>query len=576
MKRITWMFSVSLILLFISAAFIPCVGGDDDDEGPPEHVTLDKIMLIGFMEYDGNVTFGSIALDIVRDQNEDFIILAKEHENSTMELIKVNDRGKTQWNRRYLLQYNETVYNLTFNNNETNNTTLYVNLTWYNQAERWTPYKFVSASDGGFLVLCKHIYETYNQPMFHDNGSMHFGNGTMLNDSDEMNVLVKIDHNGTIVWEASLEYYDELIDVVEMDNKEIVILATPTVWGIIPPRVNDTPPLVIVTFDEGGNYTLDKTLDDSNEFSAVKMIKTMNDKLVILGTEDNNHKIALLKIDSTGEKLWRKSYLEDVDFWTLAPQEIIETDEGDFLISGAEDATDGNSEKWFPWIIRLDTNGNQMWTESYGTFKMLDVEINSMVWTVPEELLCFGTTDSFDRYNNDLIVFKANANGSITWDVQFTGTGSSELAIKIFDEGNGTYFLFSGGDRMLLLKTNQDPTLDIDHDTFLDSYEYETFGNLDQTPDSDADGDGFSNQEEIDKGTDPADEFDYPGQEETIYIALVILAVVFVLILIVVIVFLLRVKPEKEEEEKPEEKPPEKKKEEVVKEESKPEDNKGV
>jgi len=540
-----WLVGITIILLFVSSAFIPCVGGQE--EGEEEHITLDWIRQVGYQEDDGNVTFDSIAQDIIMEDDGSFLITAMEPSNQTLELIKTNGKGKTIWNRRYELKYNETVYNLTFNNENTTGI-LYLNLTWYTQYERWTGKEVISTSDGNYTIIGTHYYETYNQPSFTKDGSMYFVNDTRLNESHRDNIIYKINVNGTIVWEMTLDQIDDFIGLAEMDNGDIEIL------GIDAPDVNNTnnssPTMLLLKLDKNGKEIFTKTLDMGSDVLGEKMLRTTDDKIVILGSDIDFSYIWLIKIDSSGKEIWKNKYPNPSGNPRayISPDDIIEDNNGGFFISALEDPyLDGDYWGTIAWVFRIDSGGNEVWRATFSDFSFSLTYFSSMVWTSAEELMCFGTVELKDT---EMILYKLDSNGTRVWNISFEGPGTDEYAIKIFDLGNGTYSLFSGGDSILLLKTNKDPTLNIDHDEWYDAFEYETFGNLDETPDSDADGDGFTNQEELDEGTDPTNEHDYPGQEETVNIILVIMGVVLFLALILVIFLLLRRGKETDENQK--------------------------
>jgi flagellar biosynthesis/type III secretory pathway M-ring protein FliF/YscJ len=101
---------------------------------------------------------------------------------------------------------------------------------------------------------------------------------------------------------------------------------------------------------------------------------------------------------------------------------------------------------------------------------------------------------------------------------------------------------------------------DTDSDELPDSWEMEHFDNLNQDPDEDFDGDGYSNLQEYNEDTDPGDREDYPGyvkprEEASNLIQILGILLLVVVIIIVLLVFLKRKRSNVEEIETSEEHP---------------------
>lgn len=75
-------------------------------------------------------------------------------------------------------------------------------------------------------------------------------------------------------------------------------------------------------------------------------------------------KLFMMKVDTSGQVLWCKGYDSD-NHWLMSPSQIIKASDGNYVIL----ASVANSASFFafkPLLIKTDTNGDTLWTRSYG------------------------------------------------------------------------------------------------------------------------------------------------------------------------------------------------------------------
>jgi hypothetical protein len=560
-KRIAWILSISVILLFVSGAFIPCVGGDDDDEeGPPEYVTLDWGRMIGFMEDDGNVTFDSKALDVGRDEDGNFLILARGRSNTTMELILTTKQGKSLWNDRFDYWYNKTELNSSN-----------INEIWHSRHERWTGHRIIDITNGEYLLQGWHSVTIFNKPIYNSiNDTYSFENGSRISSKTSNACFFIVNETGYILWEEAIpsKYY-EIFDIVKIENGNYLLMWTNESWEQdwwVDRDNHATNPLILseIKINRSIEEIWTSTIHEDYQCRGSTIFQDSNGDYIVGANRyiEGEPNFWLIKVDTEGEVKWSKIYIKE---GCSTVKDIIELSDG-YVVSSY--ASPSGFQK--VTVIKIDFEGKQQWRNDYSKQY---IGVKSLASDSGDDVLLFCNRITGDNW--DFTIIKINNTGGDVWSVTYEIKGYNVTAKEMFDNGDGTYYVISEGYNLFLLKTNEDPTKDTDHDGFYDPWEYETFGNLEQTPDSDADGDGFSNQREIDEGTDPTDEYDYPGQEEAVYIILGVMSGVLVLILIIVIYYLLRGKKEKEEEEteKKKDEPQEKKPEAEV---EKPEDDKSA
>lgn len=96
---------------------------------------------------------------------------------------------------------------------------------------------------------------------------------------------------------------------------------------------------------------------------------------------------------------------------------------------------------------------------------------------------------------------------------------------------------------------------DSDSDGMVDSWEIEFFSDLNETADGDFDGDGHTNLEELEGGTNATDPLDFPGSDgdddgNDILSLGIIIGLMVCLVVVIAVFYYFKIKKEKKEEEK--------------------------
>lgn len=122
----------------------------------------------------------------------------------------------------------------------------------------------------------------------------------------------------------------------------------------------------------------------------------------------------LVKTDSMGDTLWTKTFsatgLED-------GFSVIQTSDG-YLITGAI-PSNNPAQEWDAWVIRTDSNGDTLWTKTYGALG--EELLVSVQETAQGGFIFAGTTSSFGAGEFDAWLFLTDADGNIVWTKTFGG-----------------------------------------------------------------------------------------------------------------------------------------------------------
>ena len=158
----------------------------------------------------------------------------------------------------------------------------------------------------------------------------------------------------------------------------------------------------------------------------------------------------IVKFNANGNIIWQKSFggysYDDATG-------IQQTADGGYIVSGVTSSNDGDvtgnhGGKDF-WVLKLDTYGNMLWEKTFGGTS--DDEARSIQQTTDGGYIVAGTTLSNDgdvtgyhsgtgEYPYDSWIVKLDANGNITWQKAFGGSGS-DYASSIQQTTDGGYIV---------------------------------------------------------------------------------------------------------------------------------------
>lgn len=126
--------------------------------------------------------------------------------------------------------------------------------------------------------------------------------------------------------------------------------------------------------------------------------------------------ICLIKLNSAGDTIWTKIYAgPSLAYYRAEANEIIHTSDGGYAITGNER---GSWDKDV-FLIKTDSNGNVQWSKSYGGSDD-DVGL-SLKQTEEGGFVITGYTSSFGNGSRDVYLLKVNSNGSLLWTRTYGG-----------------------------------------------------------------------------------------------------------------------------------------------------------
>ena len=216
--------------------------------------------------------------------------------------------------------------------------------------------------------------------------------------------------------------------------------------------------------DFDGNEIWRKNYDsyDNTHDSIGKIIKTSDNGYIMAGGRlyvnyEENHgtkDFLIIKVDSQGDEVWRLIY--DDGGYDYA-NSILENEDGSFYVGGTTNQGSG----FFDYcLIKIDDSGEILWEQKYGGTG------NDPLYEIKKfsngDLLLTGYTESFNSSEfSDAWLIRVDANGNEIWSNTYSRNNASSnygYASVISNEGD-IYLLISHtedsfGNRLSLLKIN--------------------------------------------------------------------------------------------------------------------------
>ncbi len=196
----------------------------------------------------------------------------------------------------------------------------------------------------------------------------------------------------------------------------------------------------VIKLDPQGKLEWDKTYGEKGDEVANAIIQTSDNGYAIVGSTTSKGKgkrdIFFVKTDSMGNKLWEGIYggsKHDVG------NDLIQTFDGNYAIVGSTKSI--GSGNFDIWILKIDTKGGRIWRKSEGG---RGADLGNSITEHPKDssLIIGGTTFSNANGESDLWMIKINKEGRREWRKNY-GSINKDLGNHLLLKSTGEY-VFSG------------------------------------------------------------------------------------------------------------------------------------
>ena len=269
----------------------------------------------------------------------------------------------------------------------------------------------------------------------------------------------------TIIWQKTIggsneDYISAFEATADGDN----ILAGNSRSNISGDKTEDSngqSDLWIVKTDSTGNIEWQNTIggSDNDGYPSIKQtsdggyILATNSISNISGDKTENNKgysdYWIIKLDSSGEILWQKTYGGDQ---VESEPKIVETSDGGYFVGGSSksgvsgDKTEASNGDYDFWVLKLDGNGNLLWQNTIGGSN--SDNLTTLLQTSDGGYMLGGNSSSNiggdksenSRGGSDYWVVKLNSSGNIQWEKTIGGELADGLE-SIIATTDGNYLL---------------------------------------------------------------------------------------------------------------------------------------
>jgi outer membrane protein assembly factor BamB len=166
-----------------------------------------------------------------------------------------------------------------------------------------------------------------------------------------------------------------------------------------------------------------------------------------------------LRLDSQGNEVGSKAWTEG----DASGYDLIGTSDGGHVISGMlAFPGDPAREKGDAVLIRVDADGNELWSRTYGKSDMIETA-HSVLETSAGHFVCVGWQEvSFDKYGDDILIAAFDSDGTPLWE-RATPTTAHNLHEGLVECPDGTLVIVGSAAqpgrvfRVQVIKTEIDP-----------------------------------------------------------------------------------------------------------------------
>lgn len=211
----------------------------------------------------------------------------------------------------------------------------------------------------------------------------------------------------------------------------------------------------ILKLDSHGNMQWERSYGGSSTDRAWDIKQTADGGFIVAGSSGSNngdvtgnhgnYDYWVLKLDSNGNLQWQQTYGgSDFDF----ARSVQQTTDGGYVVLGTSSSNDGDvaanhgSDDY--WLIKLNSNGNLQWQHTYGGS---DYDFASGVQqTTDGGYVVAGSSYSKDKQvtgnhgRDDYWILKVDATGNLQWQTSYGGKGY-EGALEVHQAGDGGYVI---------------------------------------------------------------------------------------------------------------------------------------
>jgi len=231
-----------------------------------------------------------------------------------------------------------------------------------------------------------------------DGGYVVTGNGS------QSVFLAKLDSAGSLVWDRDVAapYRGEGNWVCQTIDRGFIVAG----WV----ETDTGERAYLAKTDPAGNLLWQKVF--FREFGVAYSVQQTRDRgYMVVGTDDAEDEIHLVKLDSTGAEAWRTAYSGESSY---VARSVVQTDDCGYALGGwVRVGGTEQSEECRLFLAKTDSLGNHLWQRVLGPTG--DNRAYSMQPTRDKGFVLAGMMYTHDQWQEDFYLAKTDSLGSLVW-----------------------------------------------------------------------------------------------------------------------------------------------------------------
>ena len=249
--------------------------------------------------------------------------------------------------------------------------------------------------------------------------------------------ILKLDLNGELMWDKTfgVSYNDYVYSLRQTEDGKYIVAGMTFSEGTV------NGDAWVFKFDSSGNLEWNKTFGKDSQDNALAVELTVDGGCVISGymfPQLSGWSDAwVFKLDSNGDLEWDKTFSksEEESYGASAVQQ---TDDGGYIVAGFSTSNIAGTHFHDVLVFKLDSKGDLSWDETFGGSK--SDAADSIRQISDGGYIVAGRTTSKGAGSNDAWILKIDASGNLEWDKSFGGI-ETDTAHSIRQTSEGGYVM---------------------------------------------------------------------------------------------------------------------------------------
>ena len=229
-------------------------------------------------------------------------------------------------------------------------------------------------------------------------------------------LIVKLDNSGGVSWARKYERsdFDQALSIQQTSDGGYIV------GGVTNADIPSSQDAFLLKLTGSGTISWSKMFGGSRDDRATFIQQTIDGGYIAaietnsFGTGEYDYDFWVLKLNSDGEIIWQKIYGDDSGDRVKI---IKQTTDGGYIVAG-DNYTSGVG--YDIWLLKLANDGDIIWQKTYG--KDYSDEVFSVQQTLDGGYIVAGASRiGLNRGTEDLLIFKIDSEGTITWQKTYGG-----------------------------------------------------------------------------------------------------------------------------------------------------------